>query len=111
MRREPARSASRIMTSIGVAVAPQDGQVANELLRNADAAMYRAKVLGKNRAVRFTDERAVDRGLGCSAMQGYLFGRPMPISLFEAFTASLKAPWREPLDRGSWRQKKDGERT
>lgn len=47
---------------------------------------------------------------GCNAMQGYLFGRPMPISDFEAFTASPKAPWREPLEQGSWRQNRDGER-
>ena len=54
----------RITTSIGIAVAPTDGGTAKELIRNADAAMYRAKSLGKNRFVRFTAEHAFDSGLG-----------------------------------------------
>ena len=37
-----------IKASLGVAIAPQDGEDADTLLKNADAAMYRAKQTGRN---------------------------------------------------------------
>ena len=37
-----------LKASIGVAVFPDDGDTAEELMKNADAAMYKAKRLGKN---------------------------------------------------------------
>ena len=37
-----------VTTSIGAALFPQDGQTANELLQNADTAMYHVKAKGRN---------------------------------------------------------------
>ena len=48
----------RVGTSVGIGHFPCDGTSAEELLRHADAAMYRAKRLGKGRAVRF--DRALE---------------------------------------------------
>ena len=46
----------RTTCSMGVAVHPQDGEDTDTLLRNADAAMYRAKELGRNRFQFFTSD-------------------------------------------------------
>jgi diguanylate cyclase (GGDEF)-like protein/PAS domain S-box-containing protein len=53
-----------ITPSIGVTVAPDDSEDVHILLRNADAAMHRAKELGRNKTQFFTqemNERAVKR--------------------------------------------------
>ncbi len=42
-----------VSTCIGVAVYPQHGSTTTELARNADSAMYQAKVAGRNQAVLF----------------------------------------------------------
>jgi diguanylate cyclase (GGDEF)-like protein/PAS domain S-box-containing protein len=45
-----------ITASIGVAIYPKDGTDPNSILRSADAAMYKAKELGKNRASLYDEE-------------------------------------------------------
>ncbi|GAB6181323.1 hypothetical protein JCM14036_26420 [Desulfotomaculum defluvii] len=45
-----------ISTSIGITLSPQDGGDIEELLKNADAAMYRAKELGRSTYQFFTSE-------------------------------------------------------
>lgn len=48
-----------LTASIGVAVYPEDGKTASDLLRNADTAMYRAKDRGRNTHSFFTKEMNV----------------------------------------------------
>jgi diguanylate cyclase (GGDEF)-like protein/PAS domain S-box-containing protein len=45
---ELAGQAVHVSASIGIAVYPQDGQTVDELIRNADSAMYHRKTQGKN---------------------------------------------------------------
>ncbi len=51
-----------LTASIGLALAPSDGDVAQELLRNADMAMYESKARGRNTYQFFT--RAMNRSVG-----------------------------------------------
>jgi diguanylate cyclase (GGDEF)-like protein/PAS domain S-box-containing protein len=45
----PPRTKLRVTTSVGIAVYPRDGGSAQDLLKKADDALYRAKTAGKNR--------------------------------------------------------------
>ena len=49
----------RVTASLGVAVAPDHGVTADELIRHADIALYEAKDRGRDRAVLFSDEMAL----------------------------------------------------
>ncbi len=45
-----------VTASVGISLHPSDGEDGNTLLRNADAAMYRAKELGRNNFAYYTPE-------------------------------------------------------
>ena len=48
----------RVTASVGIAVAPDNGATADELMRHADIALYEAKARGRDCAVLFSDEMA-----------------------------------------------------
>jgi diguanylate cyclase (GGDEF)-like protein len=48
----------RVTASVGLAVAPDNGVTADELIRHADIALYEAKSQGRDRAVLFSAEMA-----------------------------------------------------
>ena len=48
----------RVTASVGIAVAPDNGVTADQLMRHADIALYEAKDRGRDRAVLFSEEMA-----------------------------------------------------
>jgi diguanylate cyclase (GGDEF)-like protein len=60
-----------LSASVGIAIYPTDGHTVDELLRNSDTAMYRAKESGRGRAVYF-EER-----MNAAAQQRVTFERDM----------------------------------
>ncbi len=60
-----------VRTSIGISMFPEDGSSATELLRNADAALYRAKDLGRN-SYQFFAPALLDAATRRLAIEGQL---------------------------------------
>lgn len=54
------RQSIQVSASIGIAEFPSDATTTDELVRNADAAMYSAKAAGKNTFARYADRLAVE---------------------------------------------------
>ena len=96
-----------VSASIGIAVYPEDGRSADELVRNADTAMYRAKESGRGRYAYFeermnvaahalnkrvvadgvtTEKQAALLGrLGCHQIQGPYVSRALDSDSFAGF--------------------------
>jgi diguanylate cyclase (GGDEF)-like protein len=96
--------------SLGLALYPEDGKDAETLLKNADAAMYHAKELGRNafrmfstelgerRAHRMRVEKALRRALKNDELQLH-FQPIMDVTTGEVTRAEALLRWRDP-ERG-----------
>jgi diguanylate cyclase (GGDEF)-like protein len=93
--------------SIGIALFPADGEDADTLMKNADAAMYHAKAAGRNNAQCFTpamnqatqDRLALEAGLRGAIERGELFLNYQPqLDLASRRIVGLEAlvRWRHP---------------
>ncbi|MDO9417218.1 sensor domain-containing protein [Pararhizobium sp.] len=100
----------QVSCSMGVAHYPQDGKSANELLANADSAMYRAKHTGRNNLQAFSAEmmtKAQERFLRQEELRGAvarsefeLFYQPqLDLATGRVFAAESLLRWQHP-DRG-----------
>jgi diguanylate cyclase (GGDEF)-like protein len=101
----------RISASIGVAIYPEHGQDVATLLRNADAAMYSAKKLGRNRCETFEEhmnERLQQRiamenaiRLAIEKDQFLLYFQPV-VALESGAIVGAEALLRWQTDQGAW---------
>ncbi len=103
-----------VQASIGITLFPDDGNTIEELLRNADGAMYRAKDLGRSRAVFFDRKLMMSRfdtthsGLyrALRRREFSLFYQPQ-FSLTDGRLVGLEALLRWQTPRDGTRQPKD----
>jgi diguanylate cyclase (GGDEF)-like protein len=98
----------RVTASVGIAVAPENGVTADELMRHADIALYEAKDRGRDRAVLFSEEmarqvehrRAIELDLRAAIETGMLCLNYQPIvSSYTGDIVGLEAllRWRHPV--------------
>jgi predicted signal transduction protein with EAL and GGDEF domain len=80
-----------VRASIGITLFPDDGNTIEELMRNADLAMYQAKDGGRSRAVFFDSMMAPHSGpLG----QERPVPRPAPARVFALLSTAIRAAQR-----------------
>ena len=87
---EPYRVAGNHMTigtSIGIALAPQDGMNVDQLLGNADLALYRAKASGRNTSCFFNAD------IEKAALERHRVERELPIALEKDEFELFYQPW------------------
>lgn len=96
-----------VTPSIGIAVFPRDGQDVDELLKNADTAMYHAKAVGKNNfqfyseqmnvlaTTRLKLEGKLRKALACNEMQLY-YQPQVDLTTGEIISAEALLRWNEP---------------
>ena len=77
----------RVSASIGIVSAPRHGQTVEDLMRNADIALYRAKANGRDRSVSFTEEMGRD----------VQFRRTIEVDLREAIDSNLLDLFYQPI--------------
>ena len=98
----------RVTASLGIAVAPDNGVTADELMRHADIALYEAKDAGRDRAVLFSEDmarqverrRAIELDLRAAIETGMLCLNYQPIvSSTSGEIVGLEAllRWRHPV--------------
>lgn len=86
-----------VTLSIGIAMYPDDGRDAAELQRQADAAMYYAKSLGKNRVQCFADSAVtldsvrMEQELGRALQEGWFTVHYQPKFTADNYLAGLEA--------------------
>ena len=96
-----------ITSSIGIASFPQHGKSYSELLKNADAAMYKSKALGNNKFVLFNNEIAVraqerlvlEQELRKAILENHFIIHYQPIFSIDGKLKSAEAliRWKHPL--------------
>jgi diguanylate cyclase (GGDEF)-like protein len=98
--KEPISIEGHVLTvtlSIGIAMYPDDGRSAAELQRQADAAMYHAKSLGKNRVQCFADSAVsldsvrMEQELGRALQEGWFTVHYQPKFTAENYLAGMEA--------------------
>ena len=98
-----------ISASIGITLSPEDSSVANELLKNADQAMYQSKKMGRSRYSYFTSamqelslkrhQIASDLRVAIAESQFELHYQPVIDSVTgEIIKAEALIRWRHPVD-------------
>jgi diguanylate cyclase (GGDEF)-like protein/PAS domain S-box-containing protein len=96
-----------VTPSIGIAIFPRDGQDVDELLKNADTAMYHAKAVGKNNfqfyseqmnvlaTTRLKLEGKLRKALACNEMQLY-YQPQIDLATGDIVSAEALLRWKEP---------------